>query len=132
LDKDRVLKFCKDTFEWGDYIGTVWDFWLTDASGVLLVVDNPDSRTSNCDPVAISHISVCQNDLLWIEGIRVDKLYRNKGIATHLLQYMVKYGIEKGLGESCALIANSNINSRKILKIRVFLKTVSMHTIMEK
>ena len=123
LDKDRVLKFCKDTFEWGDYIGTVWDFWLTDTSGVLLVADNPDSRTSNYDPVAISHISVCQNDLLWIEGIRVDKNHRKKGIATHLLQYMVKYGVEKGLCESCALIAHSNTYSRKIFEKQGFSQT---------
>jgi GNAT superfamily N-acetyltransferase len=120
LDKDRVLEFCKDTFEWGDYIGTAWDFWLTDTSGLLLVADNPDLRTLNYAPVAISHISVCQNDLLWIEGIRVDKHHRNKGIATCLLQYMVKYGIEKGLGESCALIAHSNINSRKLFEKQGF------------
>jgi GNAT superfamily N-acetyltransferase len=112
--------FCKDTFEWGDYIGTAWDFWLTDTSGLLLVVDDPISRTLNYVPVAISHISVCQNDMLWIEGIRVDKHYRNKGIATCLLQYMVKYGIEKGLGESCALIAQSNINSRNIFEKQGF------------
>jgi GNAT superfamily N-acetyltransferase len=120
LDKDRVLTFCKDTFEWGDYIGTVWDFWLTDTSGLLLVADNADSRRLNSEPVAISHISVCQNDLLWIEGIRVDKHHRNKGIATRLLQYMVKYGIEKGLCESCALIAHSNINSRNMFEKQGF------------
>lgn len=120
MDKDGVLKFCKDTFEWGDYIGTVWDFWLTDTSGLLLVADNPNLRTLNYEPVAISHISVCQNDMLWIEGIRVDKHHRNKGIATCLLQYMVKYGIENGLVESCALIAHSNINSRKIFEKQGF------------
>ncbi|HYO06465.1 MAG TPA: GNAT family N-acetyltransferase [Phototrophicaceae bacterium] len=120
MDKDRVLKFCEDTFEWGDYIGTVWDFWLTDTSGLLLVADNPNLRTLNYEPVAISHISVCQNDMLWIEGIRVDKHYRNKGIATCLLQYMVKYGIEKGLVESCALIAHSNMNSRKLFEKQGF------------
>ena len=120
LDKDRVLTFCKDTFEWGDYIGTVWDFWLTDTSGLLLVADNADSIGLNSEPVAISHISVCQNDLLWIEGIRVDKHHRNKGIATRLLQYMVKYGIEKGLCESCALIAHSNINSRNMFEKQGF------------
>ncbi len=120
FDKEKVLKFCKDTFEWGDYIGTVWDFWLTDTFGLLLVTDNLDSITLNYEPVAISHISVCQNDLLWIEGIRVDKHHRNKGIATSLLQYIVMYGIEKGLGESCALISHNNMKSRKIFEKQGF------------
>jgi len=116
FDKDKILKFCKDTFEWGDYIAIVLDFWLADPSGILLVADIPDSRTFQYKPVAISHISVCQNHLLWIEGIRVDKVHRNKGIATSLLQYMVKYGIKNGLCESCALVSYDNINSKKLFE----------------
>ncbi len=116
FDKDKILKFCKDTFEWGDYIAIVLDFWLTDPSGILLVVDIPDSRTFQYEPVAISHISVCQKGLLWIEGIRVGKVHRNKGIATHLLQYMVKYGIKNGLCESCALVSYDNIISKKLFE----------------
>ena len=33
-DKAKVLEFCKNTFEWGDYIETVWDEWKNDLSGI--------------------------------------------------------------------------------------------------
>ena len=32
LDKNSVLKFCKDTFSWGDYIDKVWSSWLEEGN----------------------------------------------------------------------------------------------------
>jgi hypothetical protein len=39
-DKEEVLRFCIDTFEWGDYIDQVWDLWYSDRNGVLLVAED--------------------------------------------------------------------------------------------
>jgi hypothetical protein len=122
LDKDKILNFCKDTFTWGDYIGIVWDFWLTDPSGILLVVDDLNSSALTYGPVATSHIGICPNDLLWIEGIRVDKNCRNRRIGTSLLQYAVNYGVKKGLCETCALVSYNNINSKKMFEGQGFAK----------
>jgi GNAT superfamily N-acetyltransferase len=113
-DKHKVLNFCQDTFAWGDYIDIVWDSWATDPSGLLLVVDMPYSGTLVYGPVAVSHISSCPNNVLWIEGLRVNETCRNQGIATYLLKYMVKYGIKKGLDESCALVSNENVISKRL------------------
>jgi hypothetical protein len=33
------LKFCINTFRWGDYIHEVWDSWYLDQRGVLLVAE---------------------------------------------------------------------------------------------
>jgi hypothetical protein len=115
-DKFTILNFCKDTFAWGDYIDIVWDSWLNDPSGLLVVVDRLDSSTLIYEPVAVSHISICQNNFLWIEGLRVNKTFRNQGIATCLLRYMVNYGVKQGLGESCALVSNKNVISKRILE----------------
>jgi hypothetical protein len=38
-DKEEVLKFCVDTFEWGDYIGNAWDLWYSDRNAALLVAE---------------------------------------------------------------------------------------------
>jgi GNAT superfamily N-acetyltransferase len=119
-DKSKILEFCKDTFAWGDYIESVFDIWLTNPCGILLVVDYPDLVSMNYEPVAISHISICPNGLLWIEGIRVDKGFRNKGIATHLLQYAENYGIEKGMCESFALVSHHNSISKKMFEKQGF------------
>ena len=119
-DKYKILNFCKDTFAWGDYIDIVWDSWLTDHSGLLLVVDRLDSSTLIYEPVAVSHISICQNNFLWIEGLRVNKTFRNQGIASYLLQHMVNYGIKQGLDESCALVSNKNVISKRMLEKQGF------------
>ncbi|HXV66861.1 MAG TPA: GNAT family N-acetyltransferase [Nitrosopumilaceae archaeon] len=76
-DKNEVLEFCKSTFSWGDYISHVWDFWMLE--GNLLVL------TDNNTPVAICHCSL-NEEQLWIEGIRVNKNFRRKGYATHLIK----------------------------------------------
>ena len=31
-DKTSVLKFCKDTFSWGDYVQDVWDSWISEGN----------------------------------------------------------------------------------------------------
>ena len=36
-DKSHVLKFCKNTFSWGDYIDDVWDYWFSE--GLLFVAE---------------------------------------------------------------------------------------------
>ena len=32
FDKIPVLKFCKDTFSWGDYVDKVWSSWLEEGN----------------------------------------------------------------------------------------------------
>jgi ribosomal protein S18 acetylase RimI-like enzyme len=119
-DKHKILSFCQDTFAWGDYIHIVWDSWVTDRSGLLLVVDMPNPSTLVYDPVAVSHISTCPNGVLWIEGLRVNKTFRNQGIATYLLRYVLKYGFKRGLDESCALVSSKNVISKRMLEKQGF------------
>jgi len=45
-DKEEVLKFCIDTFEWGDYIDQVWDLWYSDRNGVLLLAEDQKGQNS--------------------------------------------------------------------------------------
>ena len=90
-DKEYVLRYCTETFEWGDYIRDVWDDWLQsgvflacepfDKAGVVLQSDS--GKTSN--PVGICHASVSWGQV-WIEGIRVHPQYRQRGVATLLVK----------------------------------------------
>lgn len=36
-DREGVLAFSRNTFDWGDFIEHVWDDWLADQAGQLLV-----------------------------------------------------------------------------------------------
>ena len=36
-DKAAVLAFTQNTFHWGDYIDWVWDDWIADPQGSMIV-----------------------------------------------------------------------------------------------
>jgi GNAT superfamily N-acetyltransferase len=77
-DKAAVLAFCAHTWEWGDYIPQVWDAWLADPSGQLLVAVL-DER-----PVALVHMQMVSPDESWLEGMRVDPGARGHGISRRI------------------------------------------------
>src|SRR5947209_10972137 len=74
-DRDAVLAFCAHTWESGDYIEYVWDKWLHDPEGLLLVA------TSDGRPVGIDHLQMLNATDAWLEGLRVDPNYRHQAIA---------------------------------------------------
>lgn len=75
-DKNAVVAFCQNTFSWGDYIPNVWDDWLADHSGQLLVgvVDQ--------EPVGLLHVAFLGNETAWMEGMRVHPDFRRQGIGS--------------------------------------------------
>ncbi|MHB1007049.1 MAG: GNAT family N-acetyltransferase [Chloroflexota bacterium] len=80
-DRAAVLAFCVDTFSWGDYIAEVWDRWLADPQGQLLVAEIDGL------PVGIQHVSFPASDEAWLQGLRVDPAVRRRGVATALFQH---------------------------------------------
>lgn len=77
-DKAAVLAFCEHTWEWGDYIAEVWDEWLADPAGRLMVAVL-DGR-----PVAIVHMQMVAPYECWLEGMRVDPDVRRRGVSKRL------------------------------------------------
>ena len=69
-DKNSVLKFCKNTFSWGDYIEKVWSSWLDEGNLFLFEKQSP---------VGICHAFYSENQI-WIEGIRIDPKHRREMI----------------------------------------------------
>lgn len=82
-DRAAVLAFCAHTWDWGDYIEYVWDEWLHNPAGALLValVDG--------QPVGLLHMQMLSPTEAWQEGMRIDPAFRQRGIATQM-------GIEAG------------------------------------
>jgi len=100
-DKDAVLKFCQNTFSWGDYVEYVWDYWLKEDN--LLVYENSN-------PAGICHVLTSRNQL-WIEGIRVSPNYRRQKIASQLISFSEKIGLTNNITTSFMLIDTSNTAS---------------------
>jgi GNAT superfamily N-acetyltransferase len=75
MDKDAVLAFCAHTFDDGDYLPEVWDDWLADPKGQLLI------GVLNGVPVGAAKVSMLTSSEAWLEGLRVDERYRHRGLA---------------------------------------------------
>ncbi len=123
-DKEEVLRFCTDTFDWGDYIDQVWDLWRLDRNGVLLVAEEEeysvhDKKQSSV--IAISHVSLCPDKKnIWLEGIRVNPHFRRRSVATQLINKMISYGKKQGAKEASAMVADNNIASQLMMEKNSF------------
>lgn len=110
-DKDELLSFCTTTFSWGDYIDQVWDLWLSDLEGQLLVAESGGSK------VGLAHVSACPEQAsIWLEGIRVHPAHRRGMIATALLERMLAYGRERGFSGAQAIVARDNLASQSMME----------------
>jgi GNAT superfamily N-acetyltransferase len=89
-DRATVERICAHTWEWGDYIPDVWDEWLADESGALVVGE------IGSQIVAVNRISFPAPDQAWLEGMRVDPDFRRRGIARQFLVHALAYARERG------------------------------------
>jgi GNAT superfamily N-acetyltransferase len=74
-DRDGVLAFCERTLEWGHSIGDVWDAWLADRAGPLLVAE------VDGEPAGVGKVTMLSRAEAWLEGLRVNPAFRGSGVA---------------------------------------------------
>lgn len=78
-DREAVFEFCRNTWPgYGDYIPRVWQRWIRDHSGRFLVAELGGT------PVGIAKITDFGEGEVWLEGLRVDRRYRGRGIGDHI------------------------------------------------
>lgn len=99
-DREAVLVFCRQTWEWGDYIADVWDEWSRDEQGALLVA------TMDAVPVGIANVRLLNAGEAWMEGMRVDPAFRQQGVASALFDAQIAEAQRRG-ARTARLITNS-------------------------
>lgn len=104
-DRDAVLAFCVKTWEWGDYVEYVWDEWLNDPNGALLVAIIDDR------PVGVVHLQMLTPDDAWLEGLRVDPDYRHQGLGSALNIACMEEAMRRGARYARLLTASDNVAS---------------------
>jgi GNAT superfamily N-acetyltransferase len=109
-DREAVLAFCTDTWEWGDYIEYVWDGWLHDPQGALFVAPN-DSRQ-----VGVAHMRMLNTREAWFEGLRVDPAFRQQGIASALYDAQLKEAIRRGATTARLITESTNDGAIRLLE----------------
>ena len=74
-DREAVVSFSSRIWQGHDYLPRVWDQWLEEPFGALLVAELAGQ------PVGTDKITLLAPGEVWLEGLRVDPLHRGKGIA---------------------------------------------------
>lgn len=119
-DKYQILDFCKNTFEWGDYIHEVWDIWIKEKNGLLMVAETKDEPSHTPKSVAMIH-GILYDHTIWIEGIRVNPVYRRKGLASTLINQVIRYGKERKAKKASSVVSVKNNPSKKLMKKQNFI-----------
>ena len=102
-DMPAVVDFCRTTWEdQADYIHSVWDRWIDDDRGILIVATLGDL------PVGLGRAVVLSDREGWLEGVRVDRRYRRQGIYRQLEAYLESHLWQQKLQivRSCILTNN--------------------------
>jgi ribosomal protein S18 acetylase RimI-like enzyme len=82
-DKEPVLAFTANTFQWGDYIHWVWDEWLHTPNGELTVAEVDGAV------VAMTMTIVLSTGEGWLQGLRVHPDYRRHGLGRQIMAYQL-------------------------------------------
>ncbi len=101
------MGFCKNIWHGGDYLPGVWDEWLSDRKGLLLIA------TIHGAPVGVAHAYFQTKDVAWLEGLRVHATYRGLGIAGKLNRALTRFALSKGAKVARLCTGSSNVASQK-------------------
>lgn len=91
-DSADVLEFTKYIWDGEDYIPFVWHKWLADPEGLLAAAEYAGHA------VGIGRLTLLSAGQWWMEGLRVDPTYEDRGIASHLNDYLMGHWLEFGDG----------------------------------
>lgn len=89
-DHAAMERICAHTWDGDDYLLEVWDEWLADERGPLIVGEVEGQV------VALSKITWQTADQVWLEGMRVDPDYRRRGVARRFLDHSLAYAQGQG------------------------------------
>jgi ribosomal protein S18 acetylase RimI-like enzyme len=109
-DRDAVLAFCIQTWEWGDYIQFVWDEWLNDPQGKLFVATK-DGRS-----VGVANMRMLNKTEAWFEGMRIDPAFRQRGIASALFDAQVEEARRRGATSARLISESTNAGALRLLE----------------
>ena len=109
-DREAVLAFCQQTWEWGDYIEYVWDEWLNNPQGKLFVA------IKGGQPVGVANMRMLNETEAWFEGMRVDPTFRQHGIASALFDAQLAEAKHRGATTARLITESTNTSAIRLLE----------------
>lgn len=112
-DKRAVLAFCQHTWtNTEDYIAAVWDQWMADPAGQILVA------VLNEQPIAMTRVVQLSQQEGWWEALRVDPQYRRRGVVRCLDPAIDQYFQDRGISTIRCCVARWNSAMPDMIKRR--------------
>jgi GNAT superfamily N-acetyltransferase len=90
-DKEQLMSFIKDVWRGHDYIPRIWDEWLEDETGKMLVVE------ADGVPLGMSRVRFLEDGSAWFEGARIHPEFRGRGLASMLGENSMRIAIDRGV-----------------------------------
>jgi ribosomal protein S18 acetylase RimI-like enzyme len=109
-DREAILAFCQQTWEWGDYIEYVWDEWLNNPQGKLFVA------TKDGQPVGVANMRMLNKTEAWFEGMRVDPAFRQHGIGSALYDAQMAEARYRGATIARLITEATNTSAIRLLE----------------
>jgi GNAT superfamily N-acetyltransferase len=91
-DKDAVVAYAQDTWEWGDYLPRVLDQWLLDQRSTVRL-----AATDLDEPIGSYRLTRVDEHQGWLSGLRVRADERGRGAAGLLLEDALALARHDGL-----------------------------------
>lgn len=107
-DREAVLAFCAHTWDDGDYIEHVWDEWLNNPAGQMIVA------TVDEQPAALVHMEMLTQEDAWLEGLRVSPDFRRQGLARVVNQAALAEAMRRGAAYARMAISQYNERSQQV------------------
>lgn len=85
-----IAEWTRETFSWGDYVARMFDRWLDDAAGTVIVAELDGS------PVAMGRVAMVGPGEAWAQGMRVHPDHRREGIGTSVSEAMWSWATGRG------------------------------------
>ncbi len=119
-DKSAILDISKDVWEGTDYLPEIFDKWVEGKGGEFTVAEI-DGRVVGC-----AKFTVLSPKEYWLEGIRVHRDMRGRGIAKKITEYYIDKA--KSLGYEYLSLSTyiENHESKKIIKDYGFEPTLEL------
>ncbi|MDP8958782.1 MAG: GNAT family N-acetyltransferase [Actinomycetota bacterium] len=90
-DKEAVAVFTHHTFPWGDYVTGVFDDWLRDPKGRVMVACDPADRA-----VGMARVTLLSPREAWAQGARIHPGFRRQGIGKRLNDALCAWAAQRG------------------------------------
>ncbi|HEU4328255.1 MAG TPA: GNAT family N-acetyltransferase [Roseiflexaceae bacterium] len=90
-DREAVVAMVATVWGGTDYVPEVWDEWLADESGPLLVGE------LGGQPVALAKLTSLGEGEDWFEGLRIAPEQRGRGLARAMVRYCTELSRERGM-----------------------------------